>query len=196
MVRFQVVLFVMLLAACGVTEPTPPPADATPPERPRVPSGWVTIASEAGDAELTVPPDLGRFGPNTPVGVRVHSEMDGGFTPLQIWAHGPSALPDQPAPGESLRAWLEHGAWFPSAGQRGGAAIADVSERELLLPAGRALELAATVQPGTREESRVVAYAVETADGFAVLQIVGEPAVIEARTEELRLVAWLVRFGD
>lgn len=196
MVRLEAVLIALLLAACGASEAPAPSADATPPARPAVPLGWLTIASDAGTVELTVPPDLGRFGPDTPVGVLLQAEMNEGVTPLQVWAHGPSDLPEQPAPGESLRTWLERGTWFPRDEQGGVTEIADVSERELLLPAGRALELAATVQPGTREASRVVAYAIETADGFAVLQIIGEPEVLEARADELRLIALLVRFGD
>jgi hypothetical protein len=196
MVRLRAVLIALMLAACAATEPAPPAADATPPERPLVPSGWVTITSNAGDAELTSPPDLGRVGPDAPVGVLLQTPMDGGVTPLQVSAYGPSALPDQPADGESLRSWLERGTWFPGEGRGGITAIGDVSEREVLLPAGRALELAATVQPGTREESRVVAYAIETEAGFAVLQILGEPDALEARADELRLIPLLVRFGD
>ncbi|HUF07548.1 MAG TPA: hypothetical protein VMP86_09235 [Candidatus Binatia bacterium] len=196
MVRLQAVLIALTLAACGATEPSPPPADATPPDRPLVPSGWVTIASNDRDTELTVPPDLGRFELDTPAGVFLQAEFDGQVTPLQIWAHGPNDLPDQPAAGESLRSWLERGTWFPEEGRGGISLIGDVSEREVLLPAGRALELAATVQPGTVEESRVVAYAIETTGGFAVLQILGEPDALEARADELRLITLLVRFGS
>ena len=71
-----------------------------------------------------------------------------------------------------------------------------VTVREELLPAGRALGAAATVNPGSPEASRVVAYAVETPDGFAVVQILGEPDVIEERADELRLILLLFRFGD
>lgn len=190
------VFVALLLAACGATEPTPLATDATPPQRPKAPDGWVTIGSHTGDAELTVPPDLGRLGPDSPVGVLVQAQVDGQTTPIQVWATGASALPDQPAAGESVRSWLERGSWFPKAGQGGVTAIDDVSERQVLLPAGRALELAATAQPGSSAASRVVAWAIETRAGLAVLQILGEPAVLEARADELRLIPLLVRFGD
>ncbi len=196
MTRTQLALVAMLLTACGTAGPTPSAAEATAPGLPVVPAGWVTIASSAGDVALTVPPDLGSFGPNTPVGVRVQAEAGERSTPLQVWAHGPSALADQPAPGESLRAWLENGTFLPMGGDAGATEIGDASEREMLLPAGRALELAVTVQPGSRDASRVIAYAIETADGFAVLQIIGEPDDIEARANELSLIPLLVRFGD
>lgn len=196
MLRFHATLIALVLGACGAPAPSPSGADGTPPERPVAPAGWIVISSHAGDAELTVPPDLGLFGPDTPVGVRVQAPVGERHTPLQTWAHGPSALPAQPDPGESLRSWLERGTWFPSREQGAGAAMADFSEREVLLPAGRALELAATVQPGTREASRVVAYAIEAAGGFAVLQVIGEPEDLEARSEELGLIPLLVRFGD
>lgn len=190
-------LVALVLVACGTAEPTLPAADTTPPERPPIPAAWVTIESQSGDAELTVPPDLGRGVLDTPVAVLLQAEFDDQVTPLQVSAYGPSSLPDQqPAAGESLRTWLERGSWFPREEQGGVTEIDGVSEREVLLPAGRALELAATVQPGTRDESRVVAYAIETATGFAVLQIIGEPDALEARAGELRLIPLLVRFSD
>jgi hypothetical protein len=195
MVRLQAVLIALVLSACGSTEPTPP-ADATPPERPLVPSGWVTIASNAADVELTVPPYLGGPGPVSPVGVVVQAQMEAQTIPIQVSAYGPSALPDQPAAGESLRSWLERGTWFPKDGRGGINAIGDVSEREVLLPAGRALELAATAQPGTPEASRVIVWAIETAVGFAVLQILGDPGFLEARADDLGLIPLLVRYGS
>lgn len=193
-VRVGVVLIGVALVACGATEPTRPATDAIAPTRPPVPASWSTI--EAGDVELTVPADLGRLGPDIPDVILLQVAFDGRATPLQVSAHGPSALSDQPAPGESLRSWLERGTWFPREGQGGISSVGDVTEREELLPAGRALGAAATVNPGTPEASRVVAYAIETPEGFAVVQIVGEPDVIDDRAAELRLILLLFRFGD
>lgn len=191
--RVGVVLMATMLASCGASEPTPLASEATPPERPQIPPGWVTVTSMARDVELTVPPDLVIVGPDAPVGIFLQAAMVGGVTPLQVWAHGPSDLPDQPASGESLRSWLERTAWFPVEG--GATTLGVVSERVVLLPAGRALELAGTAQPGTPEESRVVAYAIETEAGFGVLQIVGPPDVLEGRGE-LRLIPMLLRFNE
>ena len=194
--RVGAVLIAMMLASCGASEPTPLASEATPPERPQIPPGWVTVTSMVRDVELAAPPDMVRVGPDAPSGILLQAAMIGGVTPLQVWAHGPSELPEQPASGESLRSWLERGTWFPVEGQGGVTAIGDVSERVVLLPAGRALEVAGTAQPGTPEESRVVAYAIETEAGFAVLQIVGPPAVLEGRGGELRLIPLLLRFND
>lgn len=187
-------LILLALVACGATEPTRPATDATAPARPPIPATWVIIQS--GDIEVTAPPDLERLALDLPDVILLQAPFDGRVTPLQVSAHSPSALPDQPAPGESLRTWLERGSWIPMEGEGGVTSVADVSEREVLLPTGRALEAAATVQPGTPEASRVVAYAIETADGFAVLQILGQPNVLEDRADELRLIPLLLRFGD
>jgi hypothetical protein len=51
--------------------------------------------------------------------------------------------------------------------------------------------------PGTPEASRVIGYAIATEVGFGVLRIIASPEAFEARAEELRLVALLLRFeGD
>ena len=193
-IRLGVVLIGVAFVACGATDATQPATAAIVPTRPPIPASWATI--EAGDMELTVPADLGRLGPDIPDVILMQVAFDGRETPLQLSAHGPSALPDQPAPGESLRSWLERGSWFPREGQGGVNSMSAVTVREELLPAGRALGAAATVNPGSPEASRVVAYAVETPDGFAVVQILGEPDVIEERADELRLILLLFRFGD
>lgn len=145
---------------------------------------------------MVVPPDLAAGALDVPSGIFVQAAFDDRLTPLQVSAMGRLALHDPPAAGESLRAWLERGSWFPAEGQRGITTLADVSERHVLLPAGRAYELATTVEPETPGQTRVVAYAIETANGTAVLQFIGEPDVLEARADELWMIALLVRFED
>jgi hypothetical protein len=189
-----VALIGVALVACGATGPTRLATDPTAATRPPIPATWVTM--ESGDVELTAPADLERLALDLPDVIFLQGAFDGRVTPLQVSAHGPSALSDQPAPGESLRSWLERGSWFPVEAQGGISSLGDVTEREELIPAGRALGAAATVNPGTLEASRVVAYAIETPEGFAVLQILGEPDVIEERADELRLILLLFRFGD
>lgn len=190
----RVVVIGAVLVACGATEPTRPATDAAAPTRPPAPATWVTIRS--GDVELTAPADLERLPLDLPDVIFLQVAFDGRLTPLQVSAHGPTALPDQPAPGESLRSWLERGTWFPREGQGGISATSDVIEGEELLPAGRAFGAATTANPGTPEASRVVAYAIETPEGFAVVQMLGVPDVIEDRADELRLILLLFRFGD
>jgi hypothetical protein len=106
--RASVLLIGVALAACGVTAPTAG-VDAMPPERPAVPATWSSIVSEAGDAELVVPPDLADGVVDASSGILVQGDFDGRVTPLQVSAYGRSALPDQPAAGESVRSWLERG---------------------------------------------------------------------------------------
>jgi hypothetical protein len=102
----------------------------------------------------------------------------------------------QPESGAQLRTWLERSAWLPSAGDDGVTTVAGRTERELALPAGRALEVAITVQPGTDAASRVVVYAIATDGGIAIVRIIGlPPARLEERADELLTVAALVDFG-
>ena len=67
---------------------------------------------------------------------------------------------------------------------------------EVDLAAGRALEVDVTVDPALPNAARVVVYAIETGDGIAIIQLVGNPEVMEERAGELRLVAMLAEFGD
>lgn len=121
--------------------------------------------------------------------------MDGGITPVQVWAIGPRAANPQPATGQSLRSWLEESGWLPSEGSGAVIALEGTTEREVWLPAGRALEVSTTVQPGTPDVSRVVGYAIETPAGFAVLQIVGHPDFFQERGADLALLTQLVSFA-
>ena len=72
----------------------------------------------------------------------------------------------------------------------------DATQREVFLPSGAALQVAITAQPGTADESRVVVYAIATEGGLAILRFVGSPARMDARMDELLLIALLAEFGD
>jgi hypothetical protein len=145
--------------------------------------------------EVTVPPNfvvLSSIG-----GVLTQPPIDekAAISTLEIFAQGP-ALIEQPTGGESIDEWLERTGWLPRAGVGGVTAITDFTEQELILPSGRAIQVTVTVQPGTDDESRVAFYAIETADGVAVLRFIGfPPERLAARADELSLIAKLVRFG-
>ena len=98
--------------------------------------------------------------------------------------------------GEQVSAWLAQQFWVPVAGDGGVTQTADRSEREVVLPAGRALEVAITAMPGSPEESRVVVYAIATEGGVAIVRFVGSPARMVARSDEVRLIAVLAEFVD
>ena len=184
----------LILVACAAPAPTLPTPEPTIPTAPAVPDGWQVVASDSGDVRLAAPPDLAVL--DLASGIMLQGEMVGGTTPIQDWATGPRGASVQPAPGETLRAWLEDSGWVPKEGSGGITEVGDASERDVWLPAGRALEVAITAQPGTPDASRVVAYAIETADGFGVLQILGQADVMEARRGDLALLPLLVSFGD
>jgi hypothetical protein len=150
-------------------------------------------ASGDGSVSLTVPPDIAGF--PMPSEVLVQAPIVGNVTPVEIWAVGPAGAQPQPRTGDSLRGWLEAGSWIPVSGAAGVIATADVSEGEVLLPAGRAYRVEVTALPGTPEASRVVAYAIATERGFGVLRILGHPDALAARADELALVSLLVEFG-
>ena len=184
----------LALVACVASIPASPTPEPTIPAAPALPDGWQVVASDAGDVRLAAPPDLVVL--DLASGILLQGEMDRGTTPIQVWATGPRGAAVQPTAGESLRAWLEASTWIPAIGASGITNLADVTEREVSLPAGRALEVSMTVQPGTAEASRVIAYAIETAEGFVVLQILGRPDVIDRRRADISLLPRLVSFGE
>lgn len=181
-------LLLFLVASCSTGAPEPTAATLPDP-----PAGWHSVASDAGDVELLVPPDFeATF---TADGVLAQPAAQDGSVSLEIWAHGPVSVP-QPTGGETLSGWLDKTGWVPIAGDGGVTTIADRSEREVLLASGPALQVALTVQPGTLEESRVVVYAIRTETGIAILRFIGfPPQRMFERAEELEIVAQLATFG-
>ena len=180
---------------CGASQastPTPEPTEAL---RPTVPNGWSIITSDEGDVDVAVPPDFMVL--SSAGGILAQPPIDEhvAVSTLELFVQGP-ALIDQPKAGESIDEWLGRTALVPRAGEGGVTAVADRVERELVLPSGRAFQVTVTAQPGTPDESRVAVYAIETAEGFAILRFIGfPPERLAARADEMSLVARLVRFG-
>ena len=144
--------------------------------------------------ELVVPPDLS--GLQEPSGVLAQAEFNGVATPVQVWVVGPSALQDEPGGSESAREWLVRTGWLPQPGSGGVTTVSDESDGEIVLPAGLAYRAALTADAGTETASRVIVYEIRTSTGLAVMQIVGEPGTVQARIDELNLIALLVTFGE
>ena len=183
----------VLVSGCASVVPTAG-ASATPVERPAVPPGWISLASIDGRVELVVPPDLTELEQSS--GVLVQGDFNGVETPIQIWASGPRDLPDQPGAGESAREWLQRSGWLPQAGSGGVTTVSDASEGEVVMPQGPAYRAALTAGGETGAGSRVVVYAISTSTGVAVIQMLGDPATIQARADELNLIALLATFSD
>ena len=181
-----------LLAGCG-SAPTPS-VEPTIPERPAVPDGWHEVTSDAGEMRLALPADVGVL--STAGGITAQERAQHGVPEFEVIAVGPADVFPQPGSGEQVSTWLAEQFWVPVAGEGGVTETADRAEREVALPAGRALEVAITAMPGSPDEGRVVVYAIATERGLAILRFVGSPAAMSARGGEMRLIALLAEFGD
>ena len=185
-------LILGLLAGCASATSSVQP---TTPERPAPPDGWAEVASDAGDVRLGLPADFVTI--FTATGIMAQEPAANGQTPqLEVLASGPADVVPQPRSGQQLRTWLEESWWVPASGDGGVTETRDATQREVFLPSGPALEVAITAQPGTGDESRVVVYAIATEGGVAIIRFVGSPARMEARVDELLLIALLAEFGD
>ena len=180
------------LGACASTRPASPSAEPTLSVRPPVPDGWSTIASDEGDVRLVIPP--GATIMQTAGSVLAQGPFRDGAVPWEAWATGLRALIDQPRAGQSIADWLGQSGWMPQAGE--GITQGPTTERELILRAGRALEVTTSLQLGTPDEGRAIIYAIETGGGLAILRFVGTPAILEERALDLQLMSQLVEFGN
>ncbi|HEX7196828.1 MAG TPA: hypothetical protein VF364_08355, partial [Candidatus Limnocylindria bacterium] len=175
----------VLATACADAQPEPLPT------RPAVPDSWVILESDEGDVRLALPPELAPLG--TAGGIIAQEPITPeGVNELELLASGPSALIDQPAPGESLVEWLREQHLVPSADAV--TVVGSTSSSEVALPSGRGVEVSTIVFPGTPEEALVVTYAVPTTMGFAVIRFVGQPERLRERADDLRLVTLLAEF--
>lgn len=167
--------------------------EPTIPARPAIPDGWVEVTSDAGDVRLALPADFDAI--FTAAGILAQEPAPNG-PELEVLASGPADVAPQPRGGEQIRPWLEQSSWVPVAGEGGVTETGGNAQRELILPAGPALEVAITAMPGSPDESRVVVYAIATDGGLAIIRFIGSPARMDARADELRLIALLAEFGD
>ena len=181
-----------LMAGCG-SAPAPS-VEPTVPERPALPDGWHEVTSHAGDVRLGLPADVASLG--SLAGIYAQERALNGPPAFEVVASGPADVVPQPLSGEQVSTWLARQSWVPRAGEGGVTETADANQREVVLPAGRALEVAITAMPGSPEEGRVVVYAIATEGGIAIIRFVGSPAAMSSREDEMRLIALLAQFGD
>jgi hypothetical protein len=191
LIRVRAIVVLGLLVGCGSPESS---VEATIPERPAIPDGWHEVTSDAGDVRLALPADVDAL--STAGGILAQEPAQNGVPQFEVIASGPADVFPQPRGGEQVSTWLTEQYWVPVAGEGGVTQTADRAEREVVLPAGRALEVALTAMPGSPEESRVVVYAIATEDGLGIIRFVGSPAAMSAREGELRLIALLAELGD
>ena len=180
------------LAGCGSAVPASATPQPTAAARPAIPDEWTTLTTEEGDIQLVVPPDIELINA-APSSLMAQPPMREGDIPFEVMAVGPGELRPPPAE-ESIPQWIEQRGFLPQAAE--GVTVGPTTERETILPAGRAFEITTSVQPGTPEEGRVVLYLIETEAGLALLRFVGTPAGIEERTADMDLMRRLVVFGE
>ena len=180
-----------LLVGCGSPAASVEP---TIPERPALPDGWHEVTSDGGDVGLALPADVDSMG--SLAGIYAQERAQNGPPEFEVVASGPADVVPQPQSGEQVSTWLARQSWVPRAGEGGVTETADAAQREVVLPAGRALEVSITAMPGSPQEGRVVVYAIATNGGLAILRFVGNPARMDAEANELRLIALLAQFGD
>lgn len=183
-------IVLILLAGCAAPALTVAPTSA---ERPPVPEGWHLVTADAGDVRMALPADVDAI--FTGAGIIAQERNLKAPTPFEVIVVGPADVVPQPRGDEPIRAWLEQ-SWLPVAGVGGVTAVGDDVERQVALPSGAALEIGITAQPGTPDESRVVLYAIATDEGIAIIRILGSPARMAERADQLRLIALLAEFGD
>ena len=187
-----VAMVTALLVGCGAAMPLSATPQAAVAVRPAAPDGWTTLTTEEGDIRLVVPPDVALM--NAAGGsLTAQPPMRDGVTPFEVMAVGPSEL-GRPETGQAFTQWMEQRGFLPPAGEA--VTRGPTTERETILPAGRALEISTSVQPGTPEEGHVVLYLIETDGGLALLRFVGTPAGMAERTADIDLMSRLVDFGE
>jgi hypothetical protein len=175
-----------ILTACGASptetvEPTLPP-------RPDVPQGWRTITSDEGQVRLVVPPDLVVFH----AAGSVHANRESGDSELIMVAALPPEQLNQPR-GELPADWANAGGWLTAA--QGHVDLADVTTREVLLPAGPTYELTSRWMLGDLGPRWTVLYVIQTPNGYGLLQVSGAGQPPNPPPRELRLMRELVEFG-
>ena len=177
--RLATAAVVAVLAACGgrgpSAAPTPEPAETVPPD-------WVTVRSDGGDLQLTLPPWLVPFDTR---GAIFANEPPSPSAPiaLQLMATGAGSV-DTPSSGDVA-------AWIGRKLQDVGSGVPVVTQ--VSLPAGPAIRYERIDRAGSRDEWHIVAYGVRTASGYAYLQIDGSPDGWRRRAAELDRIAQLLR---
>jgi hypothetical protein len=185
-------MLIGVLTGCGSAVPASATSQPTIALRPAIPDEWMTLTTEKGDIQLVVPSGIKLLN-SAPGSITAQPPMRDGVIPFEVMAVGPSELGPPPAEG-SMPQWMQQRGFLPQAAD--GVTFGPTTERETTLPAGRALEITTSVQPGTPDEGRAVLYLIETEAGLALLRFVGTPAGIEERTADMEFISRLVVFGE
>ncbi len=181
-VRALTVTAALTLAIAGCAEPT---AEERP-DHATTPDGWTTVESSAGDLRLDLPPWMVPFETHAAIFANEAPAQDG-QTFLQLLAEGPRTAESQPAPGESLEQWLE--ARIETRGRWRG------TTRRTLFATGPGVVIERVLSPGSSEEWRLAAYAIETPFGVAYLLIDGPMTAWVGHEADAELIPLLMDVG-
>jgi len=171
-------LLYAMLAGCagGSTGEAAAPVAATAP--PDSPAGWAWVGSDDGRLWLSLPPWLQSFDTHGAIFANEPLVGEG----LQLLAEG--RVEPQPPVGEVER-WLTERVASPGAGRP--------TVERVDLPAGPAMRLHRRDRAGTPLAWELEAWAIGTPTGVAFLMVDGPPGAWEARYEEVRRIATLLR---
>ena len=181
-VTATIALVAVIVGCTAAPQPTLPP-------RPTVPDGWRTVISESELIELVVPPDLEVYHVTDLIsGSRL---TDGVRDPLMLRATSPLSLA-QPAADESATEWAERSGALT--GHQVDATVGRVERRDLLLPAGPALELTTAYRVDSDDYWTIVTV-IDTREGYALLEFGGQGPPPVGPFEDIGLMQQLIRFG-
>jgi hypothetical protein len=172
-------------AALGVGAFVRQQVDARLPQRPDTPAGWTVATATSRDVRVALPPYAVPFELETVV--MANEDPSGNSSWFQVTAIGPQQTVVQPEAGQSPADWLLSQVADPER--------SDVQIRDVALPAGQSVEVRATYHAGTPEETRVLMYAIATADGYAMLQIVGRPEDFANHRADIGLIPFFLEAG-
>jgi hypothetical protein len=158
-------------------------ACTTAPDAEGPPAGWVRVASDAGDLDVTLPPWLVAF--ETGGAIFANEVLADGTPGLQLLAEGPRTAELQPDADEPLEAWLAGRIESSGAGAR--------RVESVRLPAGEAVVIRREDRPGAAFAWRIAAWAIRTGDGVAFLMVDGPPNRWAGREADVERIARLIR---
>ena len=178
--------FIAVVALVGCSGQPSPTSEPTMPPVPAIPDLWRTVTADDRDLTLVVPPDL--VVTNTSGGISGFRDKIGDTPALIVNAAAPERV-NQPVSGESLTDWVRRESLTAGRGELGA-----IAEREVLLPAGPALEMTGGWMMDGQERWMIL-YVIDTGRGFAVLAFDGDGPLPDAPTDEVQLMRELVSFG-
>ena len=171
----------MVVAGCGA-EPSPSAALPTPPSEP---DGWRTVTSDEGDVVARLPREF--VVESTAGGIGASPDISAPMSAEWI-VIGPTT--HELAQGDSIDDWVNASNWLTA--QQDGAVRA-VDTREVLLPAGPAIEYRA-IYDVEGHAAWTILYAIDVGGDISVVRFGGDGPMPEELPEDYALIRDLLTF--